>query len=508
MSRKQTAFLVGGALSLLLLGSLGGAAIYANFFTPRYVYLQPESVPASFSHFTDHENIDPQPPAAEERAQDAEMKSEAPGGMTSFVVAAQKTRPAVVHIKSRFDARQAGRNPDFFSNPFKDFFDEDMGEAPQSLASGSGVLISEDGYVVTNNHVVQNAVAVEVILFDNRTFEAKVIGTDLSTDLALLKIEGQSLPFLSFGDSDQVQVGQWVLAVGNPMDLTSTVTAGIVSAKGRNINLLRADSEFAIESFIQTDAAVNKGNSGGALVDIKGDLIGINTAIASRTGYYSGYSFAIPASIARKVMEDLLSFGEVRRGFLGVSIQAVNAELADRMDLSVLKGAYVSGVNDALGAAEAGIRQGDVIVSVNNVPVNSSSELQEQVSRYRPGDQVRVLAFRGKQERLFNVLLKPINGSLKTADRKGSTEFKGSRFRLLTENEYRKFDVDAGVMVDLAGEKMSEGGIQNGFVITEVDGQKIRSIEQLEEILGKADEYLTIKGLYSKGMIASYSFSW
>ncbi|MDX2248578.1 MAG: trypsin-like peptidase domain-containing protein [Bacteroidia bacterium] len=495
MAKKNIGLVFGAALIALVSSGLG-AFIYSTYFeNPTYLYLPQEPLATSFSKYT--ENLPPEETAKQE------------GEYPDFVDAAEVARPAVVHIKSRYEGQRQGKEGDFFSNPFREFFDEDMLESPQGMASGSGVLISPDGYVATNNHVIQDADEVEVVLFDNQSFIAKVIGTDVTTDLALLKIEGENLPHLTFGNSDNIKVGQWVLAVGNPMDLTSTVTAGIVSAKGRNINLLHADSEFAIESFIQTDAAVNKGNSGGALVDVNGKLVGINTAIASRTGYYSGYSFAIPATIARKVMEDLLAFGEVRRGFLGVSIRPVDAELAKQHGLTILKGAYVSDVNEELGAAEAGIREGDVIVSINSVPVSSSSELQEQISRFRPGDKVRVLAYRGNEQKQFLVPLKALTSSVLTADHlNGSAEIKGSLFRPLSETEYRKFDVTYGVMVDEAGEKMAKGGIQQGFVITEVDGRKIKTIEDLEAALDESGDYVTIKGLYSKGMIASYSFSW
>ncbi|MEZ4825906.1 MAG: Do family serine endopeptidase [Bacteroidia bacterium] len=495
MVKKSFGFFLSATLIALVSSGLG-AYIYASYFAkPTYLYLPQEPLPTAFSRYT--EDI------PEEKSDSDE------GPFPDFVDAAEIARPAVVHIKSRYAGKKSTQEGDFFSNPFREFFDEDMIETPQGLASGSGVLISPDGYVATNNHVIQDADEVEVVLYDNQSFVAKVIGTDVTTDLALLKVEGEKLPYLTFGNSDVVKVGQWVLAVGNPMDLTSTVTAGIVSAKGRNINLLHADSEFAIESFIQTDAAVNKGNSGGALVDANGKLIGINTAIASRTGYYSGYSFAIPATIARKVMEDLLAFGEVRRGFLGVSIRPVDAELAKQHGLSIYKGAYVSDVNEELGAAEAGIKEGDVIVSINGVPVSSSSELQEQVSRFRPGDKIRVLAYRGNEQKQFMVPLKSLNTSVLAADHlRAATEIKGSQFRLLSESEYRKFDVKAGVIVEKAGEKMAKGGIQQGFVITEVDGRKINNIEDLEEALEESGDYVTIKGLYSKGMIASYSFSW
>ncbi|MEM7371671.1 MAG: Do family serine endopeptidase [Bacteroidota bacterium] len=499
MNTKKLSILLGLGFLLVLLGSGIGAGIYANFFEKDYVYLPQPALPTTFSSYTEVE-VPPQPKRSESLT-DATM---------DFVVASEIARPAVVHIKSRYEVRRNNRETDFFSNPFKDYFEDDLDNNPQGMASGSGVLISPDGYIATNNHVIDEADKVEVTLYDNRTFTARVIGTDVATDLALLKLDAADLPHLSFGNSDEVKVGQWVLAVGNPMDLTSTVTAGIVSAKGRNINLLRADSEFAIESFIQTDAAVNKGNSGGALVNIHGDLIGINTAIASRTGYYAGYSFAIPATIARKVMEDLLAFGEVRRGFLGVSIQPVDATLAERFNLSVLKGAYVSQVNEDLGAAEAGIIKGDVIVSVNGKEVNSSSELQEQVSRYRPGDRIRVKAFRGETEKEFVVVLKQItrNSFLASDESPRELDYKGSVFRPLSEEEYLRLDIEKGVMVNVAGDKMAKGGIQDGFVITEVDGKEIKDLDELEEALKASGEYITIKGLYSKGMIASYSFGW
>lgn len=506
MSKKQIALLIGSAFVLLLLGSITGAGIYAKYFAPQYVYLRPEPVSATFSRFDPVDEPTPSnvaTPAQPKSLVDEGTSTEFP----DFVGPSNIARPAVVHIKSRFDARKDGRSSDFFSNPFRDFFDDDMIEAPQSLASGSGVLISPDGYIATNNHVIEDAASVEVTLFDNRTFEAKIIGTDISTDLALLKIESAALPYLRFGNSDEVRVGQWVLAVGNPMDLTSTVTAGIVSAKGRNIDLLRNDSQFAIESFIQTDAAVNKGNSGGALVNAKGELVGINTAIASRTGYYAGYSFAIPATIARKVMEDLLSYGEVRRGYLGVSIRPVDAQLAEEEGLSVLKGAYITTINDQLGAYAAGLRVGDVIVSVNSIPVNSSSELQEQVSRYRPGDRVKLAVYRGKAQQTYQVELRALQSVTRTALR-STLEYRGSVFRIPTEDELGSLDVKHGVMVEQAGDKMSRNGIQKGFVITEVNGREMHSIEDLEKALLDSSEYITIKGLYSEGMVASYSFNW
>lgn len=488
---------MGSAFGLVLLGSLAGAFLYANFFGPTYQPPSQDEFSASFSRYAPAVKTFPATP------------HQAPDNFTTvpsdFIAAADKSRPAVVHIRSRYGAQNEGKGGDFFSNPFRDFFDEDGIDVPRGVASGSGVIISEDGYIATNNHVIEDAEQIEVTLFDNQTFKAKVIGTDLTTDLALLKIEAEGLAALTFANSDEVKVGQWVLAVGNPMDLTSTVTAGIVSAKGRNINLLRADTELAIESFIQTDAAVNKGNSGGALVNLQGDLIGINTAIASRTGYYAGYSFAIPASIARKVVEDLLTFGEVRRGYLGVSIRPVDSELADQENLSILKGAYITRVQRDLGAYDAGLREGDVIVSVNEIAVRNSSELQEQVSRYRPGDIVKVLAFRGKEEIQFNVILKPLSRNIAEPI---SFSYRNNVFRSLTTGELTQMGVRNGFLVEEVGDAFSKGGIQDGFVITHVDGKSIQTIQELEAALQASGDYISLKGLYDKGMNASYSFSW
>lgn len=497
MTKKKIAIFSGGALLLMLTSSTIGAFIYKTYFeSPTYYYFPQENLPTTFSHYVPEETS-------------TKESSSSKGVLPDFVMASNMARPAVVHIRSRYEAHSSGRNADFFSNPFRNYLDEEgRRESPQGMATGSGVLISPDGYIATNNHVIEDADEVDITLFDNRTYKAKVIGSDLATDLALLKVEAEDLPYLSFGDSDGIQVGQWVLAVGNPMDLTSTVTAGIVSAKGRNINLLQNDSKYAIESFIQTDAAVNKGNSGGALIDSEGKLIGINTAIASRTGYYAGYSFAIPATIARKVMEDLLTYKEVKRGFLGVSIQQVNADLAQREGLSRLKGAYVTDVRTELGAHDAGIRVGDVIVSVNDVEVSNSSELQEQVSRFRPGDKVNILAYRGDEKRLFSVLLKSIEGEWEKVNRRGFLEYKESKFRLLGLREYEELDIENGIMVMESGEAMEAGGIEQGFVITEVDGKKIYSLKDLKEAFDKSGDYVTFRGLYSEGAMASFSFSW
>jgi serine protease Do len=296
----------------------------------------------------------------------------APEGSVNFVDAANNSIHSVVHIKTKV-MRSGVRS----SNPFYQyFFDQGMQSQQQQMGSGSGVIISEDGYILTNNHVVTNADEVEVTLNDQRSYIAEVLGTDPNTDLALIKIKEENLAYIPYGNSENVQVGEWVLAVGNPFNLNSTVTAGIVSAKGRNINILQ--EEFAIESFIQTDAAVNPGNSGGALVNTKGELIGINTAIASTTGTYSGYSFAVPVNIARKVVDDILEFGTVQRAFIGVSIRDLNGKIASEKGLSVSEGAYVQGLSKDGAAYDAGIREGDIIVAIDAVKVKNVPELQEK----------------------------------------------------------------------------------------------------------------------------------
>lgn len=482
--------ITGGAIVLMVASSFSGALIYHTFWgnKKRNIYLTPKPT-HSFSSYQD-------------------TKAGMPQAYPDFVLAAEMARPAVVHIRSQFsgNAKPAGSGGDFFGNPFRDFW-QDEGSDDQDLASGSGVLISADGYVATNNHVVQGADRIEVTLLDNRRYVADVIGTDVSTDLALLKIEGDALPFLKFGNSDKLRIGQWVLAVGNPLDLNSTVTAGIISARGRNLNLLREDSDLAVESFIQTDAAVNRGNSGGALISASGELVGINTAIASRTGYYAGYSFAIPAVIVQKVLEDLVRYGEVRRGFLGVQIQPVDADVADDRGLSVLQGAYISSITPKGGAAQGGLLAGDVIVGINHISVNSTTDLQEQVSRFRPGEKIEVEYVRGKDTRTTSVVLRGFDGST-SGNGKTTMEYKGSRFRLLTEKEQALYGVDGGVKIEVLSSTMRKSGVQDNFVITDINGKKIRSIEALQRALASSTETLTVHGLYSKGVSASYSFSW
>jgi Do/DeqQ family serine protease len=315
-----------------------------------------------------------------------------------FTEAAEKTMPAVVHITAKQNVKEESKRQ---QSPFEFFFGP-MESTPKQ-GTGSGVIIDDEGFIVTNNHVVDFADEITVTLYDQRKFKATKVGTDPTTDLALIKIEAEELPVLAYGNSDDVKVGEWVLAVGNPFNLTSTVTAGIVSAKGRNIDIL--EGRTAIESFIQTDAAVNPGNSGGALVDQQGNLIGINTAIASYTGSFSGYSFAVPASIVMKVVEDLKEFGTAQRGFMGVSIQSMDSELATELGVNIVEGVHIAGIEDGGAADDAGMKVDDIVTQINGRNVKTAPELQELVGRNRPGDEVEVTVNRkGVLKKLYITL--------------------------------------------------------------------------------------------------------
>ncbi|MFN0202743.1 MAG: Do family serine endopeptidase [Bacteroidia bacterium] len=489
-----------GIFFVAMLGSAFGIVGYKVFFEKKS-FAHSQSLPAVFSRYNQ-----------------AEETTELP----NFVGACDKARPAVVHIQSTFSG-----NGNSGADIFRDIFGDgglDKRQTPQDgIASGSGVVISANGYIATNNHVIDGASELEVTLLDNRSFKAKLIGTDPSTDLALLKIEGDDLPYLEVGNSDDLKIGEWVIAIGNPMELTSTVTAGIVSAKGRDIRLL--DGNYRIESFIQTDAVVNRGNSGGALINTKGDLIGINTAIASRTGYYSGYSFAIPAAIVKKVMEDLLQYGEVRRGILGIRIDNVNAKVAEEKGLSVLQGAYVAGVNGGSGAEKAGLKTGDVIVSIDGKSVNSSSELQEQIGRHRPGDKVTVKYLRGNDEKETTITLQSIeersvaldnseeeeedNSSRGKAEKEEETAPLGeAKFRNLTSAEKSDLDVANGVKVEVPGAKLARGGVKKGFIITKVNGKPVSNPASLQKELDNTKGIIKIEGLYDRNTSIMFSFPW
>ncbi len=393
---------------------------------------------------------------------------------TNFTNAAEAVTPAVVNIRSNGSLDLWGGG-----------------------SSGSGVIISPDGYIVTNNHVIEGGRDIEVTLNDNREFSAKLIGTDASTDMALIKISARGLPHLFFGNSDSVRVGEWVLAVGNPFNLESTVTAGIVSAKGRNIDIL--EEEYKVESFIQTDAAVNPGNSGGALVNTNGELIGINTAIITRSGRYEGYSFAVPANLARKVIRDLKDYGIVQRAILGVNIEDMTDELAKDLGLKAVEGVYINRIIQGSSAEDAGMKRGDVIVGINNIRIKTMPELQEQVARYRPGNKINVEYIRKQKRYQTDVILKNKSNTTElTTIADGSVlEDLGVELRDLSRSEKRQLQVE-GVMVKsiLRGSKIERTNMDPGFIITKVNEVMVASVDDVIEELENSKGKVLLEGVY------------
>lgn len=484
-------------LSVFFAAILGGMVVLAV----QHYFIAPSSE-AVVSHTIPHRF---------DRVPSTFMSNTGPGhgGYPDFTQVAEMTVHAVVHIRAEFEPRRRSQ-PDFFHDDFFDFFfgprrRPSPQEQPPVIGSGSGVILSHDGYIITNNHVIADARHIEVTLNDSRVFEAHKVGVDPTTDLALLKIEEEGLPYLVFGDSDALRVGEWVLAIGNPFNLASTVTAGIVSAKGRNINIL--SDTMAIESFIQTDAAVNRGNSGGALVNTRGELIGINTAIASTTGAFAGYSFAVPSNIALKVMEDLLEFGEVQRGMLGVTISPLTGREAEERGLGVMRGAYVQRVGENSAAEKAGIREGDVIIAIDGNPVRNPSELIEAVGRKRPGDEVLVTYYRNGSERETTAVLKNIYGEVAavTRDTRPVSELLGARFEKVSEELMDQLDIEHGVQVTaLSRGPMSNAGVRRGFIITHIANEAVTRPGDVEAILSGKSGGVLLEGVYPDGRRAYY----
>lgn len=425
-----------------------------------------------------------------------------PDGL-NFVFAAKNATPSVVHIRTTYkDGMRA-------NSPFNDFFKDYFGERYErrggpSRGAGSGVVISSDGYIVTNNHVVENADEIEIVLNDNRSYQAKVIGVDASTDIAVLKVEEDNLISIKYGNSDNINIGEWVLAIGNPYEFRSTVTAGIISAKGRNINILNGD--YRIESFIQTDAAVNPGNSGGALVNLNGELVGINTAIASPSGAFAGYSFAVPVSLVKKVVSDLIEYGTVQRALLGISIYDVNAQVAEQNNLNVLKGIYVNGVMAGKAADRAGIEQGDVIVAIDNKPVNNVAQLQEQVAIKRPGDEVEVKFIRNGKEKIVKAKLRNEEGTLDVVELASDYRMEGATFVDVSDALKDKLDIEGGVQIKELGDgKWRDVRMKEGFIITGIDNEKIKNIRDLENYFKRPrTDGILIEGVYPDGSKAHY----
>ncbi len=429
----------------------------------------------------------------------------APGNLPDFETAASISVHAVVHIKSEFQKKSLVYD-DFFS-----FFNYGQ-SAPREYVSpysamGSGVIVSANGYIVTNNHVVQDAVDITVTLNDKRVYKATVVGTDPGTDLALIRIEENNLPFLAYGNSDDVKIGEWVLAVGNPFNLTSTVTAGIVSAKARDINIL--GSKGAVESFIQTDAAINPGNSGGALVNTRGELIGINAAIASGTGYYTGYSFAIPVNIVKKVVDDFAKFGKIKRVWLGVYYREIDDQFAKDKGLSSLSGVYIDDVVSGGSAEKAGIQKGDIIISIQSKPVNGKSELMEAVSQMSPGDEISVSVLREGKQIDLQVKMVSESSTQTVAVEGNKLTLYGATFEPLGETEKARYRLSHGFKITrVEPGKFSQAGLKAGFILVNVDNRPITSIGALKEALTSNKNGVQIDGLYPNGMRAFYGLSW
>lgn len=429
--------------------------------------------------------------------------SQVSSGSVDLTIAAESSVKSVVHITTVYSSEE------YQSNPFYDFLFGNSRKGYQTqptMGSGSGVIISKDGYIVTNNHVVKESNFITVVLNDKRSYEAKLIGQDPYTDLALIKIDEKDLPKMEFGNSDELKLGEWVLAVGNPFNLTSTVTAGIISAKARNLGIMR--SQMSIESFLQTDAAVNPGNSGGALVDIKGQLVGINTAIESRTGSYSGYSFAIPVTIVKKIIADLKEFGHVQRAMLGVSIQAVDAKLAKDKKLDKIEGVFVAGLTEESAADVAGVEIQDVVLAINGKDVNSPAELQEQVSKYRPGDEINVLIKRNGKKKQLDVVLRNSLGNTNVIKSK-KLAFLGADFEPISSKEKYRLQINRGVKVkNLRSGKLKEESIKEGFIIYKINNIPIYKVDDIKDAIDEVkDGGIFISGIYPNGNVKYYAFS-
>lgn len=441
-----------------------------------------------------------------------------------FVKASKTTVPAVVTIKNYQDrASQRVPESDMFDFFFGPFGGNQQRQQPQQMPKnmpsglGSGVIISPDGYIISNNHVVAGANKLEVVLSNKKSYVATLIGTDPNTDISLLKIEEKGLPYLNFANSDMVEVGQWVLAVGNPLGLNSTVTAGIVSAKGRSIDILSQQSRTPIENFIQTDAAINPGNSGGALVNINGDLIGINTAIQSKTGYYEGYGFAVPSNLARKIVEDIKKYGLVQRGFLGVGSLDLSNDMAvaaynqkNKSNLKVGDGIFVTEVTGKSGAEDAGIRMGDVITKIDNTTIGSFADLSFAIGSRRPGDKVAVTYTRNGKPNTVTVTLKDQKGGTSSRSKAdlSVTEKIGSEFEPLSERVKTDYGLESGVIAKniTEGSEMDKIGVVDNYIVMEINGKPVNSQKDVEKILNGYKGNVQVKYVDSYGRITTRGF--
>ena len=476
-------------ITAILAGSLGVFAtliyIDSNDLTPG-VKLEPQV------NYVNHM------PVAEESVAVNEIKREALNALNEedFVEASELSTSSVVFIKNLNTIKyRTGHWSDWFFEP----------RAAQRVSTGSGVIFSTDGYIVTNNHVIEDADEIEII-HNKRTYKAELIGTDPSTDIAVIKVNESNLPNIKLGRSSDVKVGEWVLAVGNPFNLTSTVTAGIVSAKGRNINILK--DKFPIESFIQTDAAISPGNSGGALVNKQGELIGINTAILSRTGSYAGYGFAVPVDIVKKVVNDLIQYGEVQKALVGAEYIDINSEIAKELDIDGLAGVIITNVQRGWAADKAGLKEGDVIIKANNQSVTGKSDLEETIGYMYPGDQLTLVIKRGQ---------KVIEKTVTLTNKQGTTDIikkeiyysksLGVAFEAVSKAEQDLLGIKGGVkVVEVGSGFFSRLDIPEGFTITEINYTVIESPQELEEILEKIRGRVIISGITTTGRSVYYPY--
>ena len=489
----------------MMLGLFGSAILGGGVAVGGYKLLEPAPMA-------------PQAVAADPQVRyTSEMRSSpyaVPEGL-NFVAAAAAVTPAVVHVMTEYAA--PAQDPHQQMDPFlRQFFGDQLnqfhGQQPQGggEGSGSGVIIAANGYIVTNNHVIDKASKIEVVLDDKRKFDAELVGRDPNTDLAVLKVKADNLPFVKYGNSDDVKVGQWVLAVGNPFNLNSTVTAGIISAKGRNIGILSRKDNMGLESFIQTDAVVNPGNSGGALVNLNGDLIGINSAIASHTGSFEGYSFAIPSSLASKVVDDLLKYKVVQRALLGVQIQEVDARLASEKKLNTLNGVYVQGLTASSAAAAAGLKTGDIITTINGAPVNTSSQLQEQVARFRPGDRIKLGYLRGSTPSVAEAVLRNATGTtavVREEPASASVTYEGARLSPVPAREQNALGLSGGAKISgIKDSNFRDTGMADGFIITRIDKNTVTKPADVKAFLDEArnSSGALVEGVYPDGRKAYY----
>jgi len=484
--KVSTYLTIGGAVVISILGGISGAAIFQQS-QPEQVIHEHHTIPAS------------------------QLASNIRPGIvssTDFSSAAEQAVHAVVNVKTTVEKG-------YYFNPFKEFFfgsDEGSQIQPRIVqGSGSGVIIASSGYIVTNNHVIKDAVSVTVTLNDNREYVAEVVGIDATTDLAVLKISSEkTLPIMTFANSDNLRLGEWVLAVGNPFNLTSTVTAGIVSAKGRNINII--DNQSAIEAFIQTDAAVNPGNSGGALINTSGELIGINTAISTHTGSYEGYSFAIPANIVSKVVNDIMTYGVVRRAYLGVSITNINQALKEQKGIDLNQGVYIAELSPKGAAMDAGLKKGDIIVTAGGKIVKKTAELLEVIGSKKPGDKLLIEVIRNGNRKSFQLTLKNLAGTTEILQQEDMESLRtlGAAFETLTQTEMRTYGLRSGVKIsDIGKGNLAKAGVPQGFILVRLNNQYVSNQAEVTAIINTLDpgDGLLLQGLMPNGQPEVFAFA-